>query len=61
MFDAWLIGQLDSAGRLAVATVRRTAVEAPEQAELVALDLPLPRIAVQLWAGLDAALWSQAA
>ncbi|MDC0719197.1 hypothetical protein [Nannocystis bainbridge] len=60
MFDAWLIGQLDFTGRLAVATVRRTAAEASEQAKLVALGLPSPR-AVQLWAGLDTALSSQPA
>lgn len=67
--DAWLSGQLDHVGRLAVAAARRTAAnalaealaEAPEQAELLALGLPSPRAAVQLCAGLDAALWSQAA
>ncbi|MCY0991719.1 hypothetical protein OV203_31545 [Nannocystis sp. ILAH1] len=67
--DTWLSGQLDDAGRRAVAAARRAAAnaladalaDAPEQAELLALGLPSPRAAVQLCAGLDAALWSQAA
>jgi rubrerythrin len=67
--DAWLSEQLDEAARAEVAAARRSAVralatglaEAPEHAELVALGLPSPRVALQLCAGLDAALWSQAA
>ncbi|MFY0537727.1 hypothetical protein [Nannocystis pusilla] len=67
--DTWLSGQLDDAGRVAVAAARRNAANAladaladtAEQPELLALGLPSPRAAVHLCAGLDAALWSQAA
>ncbi|MDC0718020.1 hypothetical protein [Nannocystis bainbridge] len=66
--DAWFMGQLDAAGREAVATARRAAI-AELQASLAgfeapglrALGLPPVATAVRLCGELDAALWSRAA
>lgn len=67
--DAWLMGQLGPASRAMVATARRTAArrltgvleDSQEDAGLAALGVPARRVAQRLVAGLDAALWSQAA
>ncbi|WP_434420491.1 ferritin-like domain-containing protein [Nannocystis pusilla] len=66
--DAWLMGQLDAAGRDAVAGARRAAI-AELQAALTVLAEPALRVlglppaatAVRLCGELDAALWSRAA
>ncbi|MCY1010344.1 hypothetical protein OV079_33215 [Nannocystis pusilla] len=66
--DAWLMGQLDAAGRAAVASARRAAI-AELQASLGLLEEPALRVlglppaatAVRLCGELDAALWSRAA
>ncbi|MCY0990877.1 hypothetical protein OV203_27280 [Nannocystis sp. ILAH1] len=66
--DAWLMGQLDAAGRDAVASARRAAI-AELQASLALLEEPALRVlglppaatAVRLCGELDAALWSRAA
>jgi hypothetical protein len=66
--DAWLMGQLDAAGRDAVATARRAAIAELraslagfEEPALRALGLPPAATAVRLCGELDAALWSRAA
>ncbi|MBZ5712785.1 hypothetical protein [Nannocystis pusilla] len=67
--DTWLSGQLDEAARAEVAAARQAAARtlaaalaaAPDHAEVIALGVPSSRAAAQLCAGLDAALWSQAA
>ncbi|PCC71674.1 hypothetical protein SAMN02745121_01217 [Nannocystis exedens] len=66
--DAWLMGQLDAAGRDAVATARRAAIAelraslaGLEEPALRTLGLPAAATAVRLCGELDAALWSRAA
>ncbi|WAS94667.1 ferritin-like domain-containing protein [Nannocystis punicea] len=66
--DAWLMGQLDAAGREAVATARRAAIAELlaslagfEEPALHTLGLPPAVAAVRLCGELDAALWSRAA
>lgn len=67
--DAWLWQQLDAAGRAEVARARQAAARAlaerlmarADGSELAELGLPPARVASQLCAGLDAALWSRAA
>jgi len=65
----WLIGQLSPAGQAMVAAARRQAVHQlrtslaalPDEPALLALGVPARHTALHLIAGLDAALWSQAA
>lgn len=67
--DSWLLGQLDddarddvlAARRLAAARLAAHVATAADQPEVIALGVPAARVATQLCAGLDAALWSQAA
>ena len=66
---AWLIGQLNAAEQAMVAAARRAAVRQlqtslaafADEPELLALGIPGRNTALHLLAGLDAALWSQAA
>ena len=65
----WLIGQLNAAEQAMVAAARRAAVRQlqtslaalADEPELLALGIPGRNTALHLLAGLDAALWSQAA
>ena len=67
--NAWLFGQLSDGGRNMVAAARRQAVRQlhtslaalGNEPELLALGVPGRHDALHLAAGLDAALWSQAA
>lgn len=67
--DAWLMGQLGPAARAMVVTARQAAArrltavlaDSQDDAGLAALGVPDRVTALQLVAGLDAALWSQAA
>jgi hypothetical protein len=65
----WLIGQLSPASQAMVAAARRQAIHQlhtslaalPDEPALLALGVPARHTALHLIAGLDAALWSQAA
>jgi hypothetical protein len=65
----WLIGQLSAASQAMVAAARRQAIHQlrtslaalPDEPALLALGVPARHTALHLIAGLDAALWSQAA
>jgi hypothetical protein len=67
--DAWLFEQLTAAEQTMLAAARSAAVRQlhaslaalPDEPELLALGVPDRRSALHLLAGLDAALWSQAA
>ncbi|WP_272084704.1 hypothetical protein [Nannocystis bainbridge] len=66
--DAWLMGQLDVAGRAEVAAARQAAIaeldaslQRLEVPALQRLGVPSAAVATRLCAELDAALWSRAA
>jgi hypothetical protein len=66
--DAWLMGQIDTAGRAEVAAARQAAIaelgaslQRLEVPALQRLGVPSAAVATRLCAELDAALWSRAA
>jgi len=67
--DAWLFSRLTEAGQAMVDAARSAAVrqlhddlvKLTDDPEILALGVPDRRSALRLFAGLDVALWSQAA